>query len=130
MRLAGRAEAVIAGPRPQGPANRLFREFLDALAQEFRTSPPPMDPMGLAAFFGDWGDARQELYFAGQVKTVPIRSEQSQEAGAQSRPGPGETVEHIVVGMLFKQLFDLLVKLGDRFDQGPNLAHQGLHHQG
>lgn len=39
-------------------------------------------------------------------------------------------VEHIVVGILFKQLFDLLVKLGDRFDQAPHLAHQGLHHQG
>jgi hypothetical protein len=75
MRLAGRAEAVITGPRPQGTANRLFREFLDALAQEFGTSPPPMDPMGLAALFGDRGDARQELDFTGQVKTVPIRSE-------------------------------------------------------
>jgi len=65
----------IIGAGPEGSGNRLGRPFDESLTQECGASQPPVDPVLLAAAFGDWRDARVFLKLRGARVALPLFSE-------------------------------------------------------
>jgi hypothetical protein len=76
--------------------------------------------------FGYRSDSRQHLNLSGGLKVDPD-PRQTPPAGAGPMLGRSrETVKNEAVGMLMKNLFDLVVVIFYRLDQRPNLIDHGF----
>ena len=102
---------------------------MKALAQELGAGQTPMDPVGFAAAFGDWGNAGQHLDLGGTFEAVAIGTKGRQQARSQGGASSREAVKQGVVIVLLEAVLELLIKLLDGFDQAAQLSDQGRDHQ-
>src|ERR1700737_2776611 len=100
MIVAPTALLVIVRARPPRKANGLIGEFVKGLLHEFRTGEAVVDPDRLSTPFGDRADAGIRLELRGRLPAGPIGPERGRQARSTDVPGPGETGEQIVIGML------------------------------
>src|SRR5437667_8195696 len=93
MRFAGVALILVERPRPQAVADRFVGVLVEALAQELRTTPPPVHPATIPTALGHRGNAAVLLNRTRAVVARAVRAERGQQARREDRPGAGETRE-------------------------------------
>src|ERR1041385_7169107 len=70
MRLSTFAQLLVAGSSPFGFKDGAGGKLMEGLPQEFGTGQAPVNPNTSAAFFSDWSDARELLYFCSELKAA------------------------------------------------------------
>ena len=117
---------IVVAARPHGEANRLVRVFVERLLEKLRTRQAVMHPERLTAAFGHGRDARVGLELGRGRPACAVGAEGGREARGADRPGPGETCEERVVGMVGEDRRDLRVEGGNGREQGPQLGGVAL----
>src|SRR5205809_643515 len=79
--------------------------------QEVRAGPAQLDLAGFTAAFGDRGHPGKLQDLGGRAEAVTPRPEGRLQAGSKDRSGRGETGKQGRIGLLGKQLADLLLPL-------------------
>ena len=126
MGVAAASLLIVVAARPDGEADRLVRIFVKRLLEELRTGQAVMHPEGLAAPFGDRRDARVRLEFGRGRPAGAVGAEGGREARGADRPGPGETREERVVGVVGEDGCDLGIEGVDGLEEGTQLGGVAL----
>src|SRR5204863_10077520 len=93
MRFAGVALILVERPRPQAVADRFVGVLVEALAQELRTTPPPVHPATIPTALGHRGNAAVLLNRTRAVVAAAVASERGQQPRGKHRPGAGKALE-------------------------------------
>ena len=91
--LAGLSLAVVEGSRPQAVADGFVGVLVEALPQELRTPPTPMDPAAIPTAFGDGGNATVLLDRRCAGVVGAIGAEGGEQARGYDGAGAGEALE-------------------------------------
>ena len=112
----------VFGPRTgtQGRA----RKFVQALSDEFRTSPAPMHDGAFAALLNNGGDSTVGGDVEAVAPAITPGSKDDKEPRCQSGTSSWKARENSSIVMSFKELGDLLVILFDRWEQSQDGASQ------
>ncbi len=116
----------IVGARPERARDGESGPFDESLSKERRTLPTPVHPAGVAAAFGDWGDAGVALQIVGGEQAIAIFAKRSEQPRSEGGPGGGEAVEDWEVGMLGRACGDFLIEGMDRLQGHTQLLDQAL----
>ena len=126
MIVAAASLLIVVAACPDGEADRLVRIFVKRLLEELRTRQAMMHPEGFAAAFRDRRDAHVCLELGRRVPAGAVGAKGGREARGADRPGPGETREERVVGVVGEDRRDLRVEGGNGREQGPQLGGVAL----
>ena len=107
---------VVSGG-PRGVADGLVGPLDKTLAQEAGRAPTPVNPLAVAAFLGNRGNAAEPLKVGGQRETIALGAKGDQEPWCQNGAGTGEMTEQVSLGMIGKGLGNLPVKLFETVSQ-------------
>ncbi len=114
-----RSQVLVKGPSPAAVRYRKGSKFDKALMHEFRARPTSMDLAGFAAALGDRSHAGKLQDLLGRGEAIAPRPEGGLQAGSKNRTRRRKTGKQGLVGMLDKQLTDLLLPLLQAADQIP-----------
>src|SRR6516162_6778903 len=111
MVFTARTEFVVVGTRPFRESDRLVGELMKRLLHKLRASQSVVNPLRVAAAFGDGCNSGVRLDLDGGLPARAIGPEGGCQPRSAHLAGAGETVEYIVVRMLSKRLHNLFVEL-------------------
>ena len=100
---------LIVGAGPVTEADGVSRPFVKRLAEKARTGPANVNPLGLAAAFGNGSNPAERLQIGGALIALSLRSESGQQARREGRPGTGKRIEDSEIGVRRHRLRDLPV---------------------
>ena len=124
--VAPSALLVVVAPGPGREADGLTGVFVKRLLQELRTGEAVMHPAGLAAAYGDRGDAGVGLERTGGLPAGAVGPEGGRQAGRVHRTRPRQTHEEVVVGVIREDRGDGGIKGPDRVEERAQLRGVGL----
>ena len=124
--VAPSALLVVVAPGPGREADGLTGVFVKRLLQELRTGEAVMHPAGLAAAYGDRGDAGVGLERTGGLPAGAVGPEGGRQAGRAHRTRPRQTHEEVVVGVIREDRGDGGIKGPDRVEERAQLRGVGL----
>src|SRR5574341_1483423 len=130
MAFSSGSEVLVAALGPGTLVNRRAGKFVEALADELRTTPTQVHPMlEPATPCGDRGNARSTLQRSWVRKSFPARTTGGQQPWSQGGPCAGQTGKDGLIGMGRKKLLDLPVILRDGWAQAGQLLGQRSNEQ-
>ena len=94
------------GPRTNSQAT--LGPQMDGVAQNLIARAANMNPVNLAGLETDWSGAGDALQGLGVLKAIGVAADFAQQPRGQSLGGAGQRAKQVMVGMLFKERFDLL----------------------
>jgi hypothetical protein len=85
-----------------------------------------MDPVLVAATFGDWSDAGIHLEAGRALEAIALATEGGRESGREDRARTWQLGEELEVGQALAAASDLIVKSSDAVVEQAELREQGL----